>query len=52
MSTIERRVGGKKGERFDGYANVKERVVENTLCYFNLFVKILSAVIICFHLGC
>jgi len=47
MSTIERRDGGKKRERFDGYADAKERVAENKLCYLNLFVKILPTVIIC-----
>jgi hypothetical protein len=30
--------GGKKGERFDGYEDAKERVAENQLCYFNLYV--------------
>jgi len=50
MSTIERRDGG--SERFDGYADAKERFAENKLCYFNLFVTILPTVIICFHFGC
>jgi len=44
MSTIERRDGGKKRERFDGYVDAKEGAAENKLCCLNLFVKTLQTV--------